>query len=68
MRKQRMPEAKHAEQELSKAYVRAQEGIRERHRVVKVTAGSLVDEALGNYERLERVARDIKKEVVRKGD
>lgn len=35
-------------------------------KIVTVTPGSPMDEALRNYERRERVAQDIRKDVVKK--
>ena len=37
-----------------------------KEKVVRVTSGSTMDEALRNYERREMVARDIRKDVVKR--
>jgi len=37
-----------------------------REKIVTVTSGSSMDEALRNYERMKRVAQDIRKDVVKR--
>lgn len=52
--------------ELKQAYARKKEELAQEHKVVKLTPGSSMDEAVRNYERRERVAHDIRKDVVKR--
>ncbi|VVC04717.1 Uncharacterised protein [Candidatus Burarchaeum australiense] len=60
------PEMKTAIEELRKFYEAKREEIKERHTRVVVTPGSKVDQAVQDYERRERVAKDIGKDKIKK--
>jgi len=54
-----------AQERLREKYEQDVERIRERH-AVRITPGSSLETALKEYERRERVARDIRKDVIKK--